>query len=288
MIKRRLLSVLLPLLSAAGAIAADATPPAPVTGDQPNGDVLILAAASTTEAVTELAQKWGVAHHLAVVCSFGASATLAHQIQSGAPADLFLAADEGSMDGLDAARALKPGTRVDLLGNHLVLVAPAGAAAPAITFKKGFAFADAFTGRLAIGDPAHVPAGIYAEQALIVLHWWDGVKDRTAPAENVRAALHLVETRVCQLGVVYATDAAESTQVVTVGAFPDNTHQPIRYPLAQTVRARPAAADFCAYLASDEAAAVFTAHHFVALRGAASGTASATASATAGAPAGGH
>jgi molybdate transport system substrate-binding protein len=264
-------------LVASTLVAAD-TPSAASTAP---GDICIFAAASTTESLSELAKTWESTHQQKVVCSFGASTTLAHQIQSGAPADLFLAADEASMDVLAASHDIQDSTRRDLLGNHLVLVAPTGSDLT-VRFTRDFNFSTAFTGKIAIGDPAHVPAGTYAKEALTTLGWWDQVKDRTAPADNVRAALRLVETQVCALGVVYATDAAASTKIVTIGAFPDDTHQPILYPIAETAHARPHAAAFAAWLAGDEAAEIFTAHHFVHL------TASATASATAPAAAGGH
>jgi len=257
-------------LVAATLTAADGSSASAIS-DGP-GDICIFAAASTTESLGELAKTWESTHHQKVVCSFGASTTLAHQIQSGAPADLFLAADEASMDVLAASHDIQDSTRRDLLGNHLVLVAPSGSDLK-VQFTRDFAFAAAFSGKIAIGDPAHVPAGAYAKEALTTLGWWDKVEDRTAPADNVRAALRLVETQVCALGVVYATDAAASAKVITIGAFPDDTHQPIRYPIAETAHARPAAAAFAAWLAGDEAAVVFTAHHFVHLTASASAAA---------------
>jgi molybdate transport system substrate-binding protein len=268
-----------PLVAVAAALpGADATPAADAASGV--GDICVLAAASTTESLQALAKQWQDAHHQTVVCSFGSSTTLAHQIESGAPADVFLSADEASMDDLAQHQAIAADSRVDLLGNTLVVVAPVGAPF-SLTLAPGTDFPGTFAGRLAIGDPAHVPAGAYAREALTSLGWWAPLQDRLAPADNVRAALRLVETGVCAAGVVYATDAAASAKVVTVGTFPESSHKPIRYPVALTAHARPAAAAFCAWLAGPQAAAVFTAHHFLAVNATMS-------TATAAAPAGGR
>jgi molybdate transport system substrate-binding protein len=219
--------------------------------------ITVFAAASTTGPLQAAAKAYEAEQHVRVVCSFAASSTLAKQIGQGAPADVFLAADEQWMDWLAKRGAIAPASRVDLLGNSLVLIAPPGTAA-VITVAKDFAIGSAFTGRLAIGDPSNVPAGIYAKEAFTTLGWWDALATRLAPAADVRAALRLVELGEAELGVVYATDARADAKVVTIAAIPPDLHAPIRYPLALTATAKPAAAAFAAWLRGAAARRIFT------------------------------
>ncbi len=219
--------------------------------------ITVFAAASTTDPLQAAAKAYQAEQHVRVVCSFAASSTLAKQIGQGAPADVFLSADEQWMDWLAKRGAIAPASRVDLLGNGLVLIAPAGRA-PVISVATGFDIGGAFTGRLAIGDPTNVPAGIYAKEAFTRLGWWDGLAGRLAPAADVRAALRLVELGEAELGVVYATDARADAKVVAVAAIPPELHAPIRYPLALTATAKPAAAAFAAWLRGAAARRIFT------------------------------
>jgi molybdate transport system substrate-binding protein len=219
--------------------------------------ITVFAAASTTETVQAVARAYEEARHVHVVCSFASSATLAKQIEQGAPADLFLSADGKWMDYLAQRQAIVPASRSDLLANALVLISPAARPVAAMT-EKGFPIAGAFTGRLAIGDPASVPAGIYAKEAFTALGWWPALEGRLAPTADVRAALKLVELGECDLGVVYATDARASSAVAVVATVPAGLHAPIRYPVALTATASPAAAAFLAYLREPAAQAVFT------------------------------
>jgi molybdate transport system substrate-binding protein len=219
--------------------------------------LLVYAAVSTSECLQTLAASYEALSHVHVVCSFASSSTLAKQIEAGAPADLFLSADPEWMDVLVEHHAVKADTRADLLGNDLVFITPAGAAR-AIRPEKGFAIASAFAGRLAMGDPSHVPAGIYAKQTLVSLGWWDALAGRLAPAADVRAVLRLVELGEAEVGIVYATDAKASAKVSVAADIPATLHEPIRYPLALTSDARPEAAAFRAFLFSPAAAAVFT------------------------------
>ena len=224
-----------------------------------DGDLTVFAAASAGESLTIIAKAYEKLHGGHVVVSAAASSILARQIEHGAPADLFLSADEGWMDYLAAKQAIKPETRRDLLGNSLVLVAPAGSTT-AVTVAAGFDIAGAFTGRFAIGDPASVPAGIYARQAFEHLGWWTALTPRLAPAADVRAALRLVEIGEAGLGVVYNSDVIGATKVVVVATIPSALHAPIRYPLALTATAKPRAAELLAYITGVEAASVFSAH----------------------------
>lgn len=223
--------------------------------------ITIFAAASTTDTVQAIAKQYEAERGVQVTCSFASSSTLAKQIENGAPADLFLSADQKWMDYLAKKQAVVLASRADLLANTLVLIAPMGKS-PAITVEKGFAIGEMFTGRLAIGDPTNVPAGMYAKEAFANLGWWDVLSGRLAPTADVRAALKLVELGEVDLGVVYATDAQASMKVGVVATIPVNLHTPIRYPIALTTTAKPAAAAFLVYLQSTAGRAVFTAAGF--------------------------
>lgn len=193
---------------------------------------LVLAAASMQEALTDAADRWAALRHPRPVLSFAASSALARQVEAGARADLFVSADEEWMDYLQTRNLLRTGTRARLTENRLVLVAPAGSRVN-LRIAPRFALARALgNGRLAIADPASVPAGRYGKAALEKLGVWQGVAARIAPAENVRAALALVERGAAPLGIVYATDAKASRRVRVVGVFPASSHPPITYPVA--------------------------------------------------------
>jgi len=195
--------------------------------------------------------------------SLASSSTLAKQIAAGAPADLYFSASVAWMDYLQARNLIEPDTRIDLLGNALVLVAPRDEPFP-VRVDKGFDFAAAFAGRLAVGDPAHVPAGLYARQALVNLGWWPALKSRIAPAPDVRAALAYVERGECAAGLVYTTDRSE--RVAVLATVPDSLHPPIVYPLAAVRgRADDATRRLLAFLRSDLAADLFRRHGFTVL-----------------------
>lgn len=248
----RLLFACLALLIAPQAWAAERGP-------------MVLAAASLQESLSEAADAWTAKGHARPVLSFAASSALARQIIAGAPADIFLSADEPWMDAVAKAGLLRPGTRATLLGNRLVLIVPANSAVR-LTPARGFPLARALgSGRLAIADPDTVPAGKYAKAALTRLGVWAGVAGKTAPAENVRAAMALVERGAAPLGIVYATDARASRAVRVAGIFPVSSHPPIRYPVAVLKASRHAdAAPFRAFLMSREGRAIFARHGFTA------------------------
>ena len=159
--------------------------------------------------------------------SVASSSTLAKQIAAGAPADIYFSANVEWMDYLQAHQHIEQDTRVDLLGNALVVIAPTGEPFT-VRWAKDFDFAGAFAGRLALGDPDHVPAGQYARQALEKLGWWPVLKSRIAPAPDVRAALVYVERGECAVGLVYATDAAQSDRVITLATVLGLTAPPHR------------------------------------------------------------
>jgi molybdate transport system substrate-binding protein len=195
----------------------------------------VFAAASLTDAMKDIAALWVKAGHDAPRMSFASSSTLARQIEQGAPANVFASADEKWMDYLAKHDLIAADTRRDLVGNDLVLIVPADRPVhltigpdlnlPALLGPNG---------RLAVGDPTHVPAGIYAEQALRTLGLWDKVADHLAAAPNVRSALLLVERGETPAGVVYGTDAVISKAVTIAGVFPESSHEPITYPFAVT------------------------------------------------------
>ncbi len=199
---------------------------------------LLLAAASMQDAMNAAADAWAARGHPRPVLSFAGSSALARQIRAGAPADLFLSADEEWMDNVEGAGLVVRGTRANMAGNRLVLVRPA--AKPVhLRIARGMPIARALgDGRLAMADPDGVPAGKYGKAALTALGVWASVENKVARADNVRAALALVERGATPLGIVYATDARASRNVALVGTFPPGSHAPIRYPVARLASSR--------------------------------------------------
>jgi molybdate transport system substrate-binding protein len=220
--------------------------------------LLVFAAASLKNALDDIDAGWrrGTGKHARI--SYAASSLLAKQIENGAPADLFISADSDWMDYLETRKLIKPGSRSDLLGNGIVLIAPA-ASPIKLTIAPGFALASALGGgRLAMADPAAVPAGRYGRAALEKLGVWDTVASRIAAAENVRAALLLVARGEAPLGIVYRTDAAVEPGIRVVDTFPRDTHPPIVYPIALTATStNPDAPALLVYLRGPAAHAQF-------------------------------
>ena len=229
--------------------------------------VKVFAAASLKTALDDVAKAWSAqnpAH--TVVTSYAASSALAKQIANGAPADLFLSADLDWMDDLASKELLAPATRKSLLGNTLVLVAPAGSGVK-LDLKPGADLSGALAGgKLAVADVKAVPAGKYAKAALENLGLWSAAEPALAQAENVRAALALVAHGEARLGIVYATDAKSESKVEVIGTFPEASHPPIVYPVAQLKASTNAgAAAFEVFLEGPEAAAIFKADGFAVL-----------------------
>lgn len=224
---------------------------------RPANDVLVFAAASLQTALDDLVEPAQRATGVRMRVSYAASSALARQIENGAPAGLFISADLDWMDYLADRRLIRTDSRVNLLGNRLVLVAPR---VQPVTLKigPGFALAAALgRDRLALADPAAVPAGKYARAALTSLGVWDAVAGKIAAAENVRAALLLVSRGEAPLGIVYHTDAVADASVVIVDTFPESTHPPITYPAALTSVASAAASSVLGFLKTDAARVVF-------------------------------
>ena len=224
----------------------------------------MLAASSLQEALQAEADAWAKQDHPQPVISFAASSALARQIESGAPADLFLSADEEWMDAADKAGALRKGTRRDLLGNSIVLVAPKASAATVDLSRAASLDAAIGKGRLAMANPDAVPAGKYGKAALTQLKLWDQVAGKVAATDNVRAALALVESGEAPLGIVYATDAAASAKVRVVATFPAGSHPPIRYSVAILAASTSGQADsFEHFLKSTMGRAIFARYGFI-------------------------
>jgi molybdate transport system substrate-binding protein len=195
-------------------------------------DFVVFAAASLKESLDEQVRRFDADTGNRVVVSYGASNALAKQIEAGAPASLFISADLEWMDYLDQRQLLAPGSRVNLLRNTLVLVAPAGSSA-ALNIGPGFDLAGALgAGKLAMANPDSVPAGKYGKAALESLGAWNGVEKQVVRAENVRSALALVARGEAAFGIVYRTDALAEKGVRVVDIFPQTSHPPIVYPAA--------------------------------------------------------
>ncbi len=230
--------------------------------------ITIFAAASTAEALSDAARAFEAeaerrGEAVTVRTVFAASSTLAKQITQGAPADLFLSASAAWMDYLDTRKAIEPASRSVLLSNRLALIVPGESGLrPPLDDGRGL-LAALGDGRLAMGDPAHVPAGIYGQAALTSLGIWQELADRTARAASVRAALALVERGEAVAGIVYRSDAQGRETVRLIGLFPADSHPEIAYPLA-VVRGRgsPAAQTFARFLRGEAAQATFRAHGF--------------------------
>jgi molybdate transport system substrate-binding protein len=214
-------------------------------------DLRVFGAASLKEAIEGANVRYQRVTGRKVVASLSGSDTMARQIENGKPADIFISADIDWMDYLARSSLVKPKTRLNFLGNKLVLIASADSA-PTLAIGPNFPLAQALgDGRLAIADPASVPAGKYGKAALEELGVWASVESRLAPARDVRAALELVARHKAPLGIVYLTDAVSEPSVDIVGTFPASSHPPIIYPLAVTAHStNPAAESYIAFLQS--------------------------------------
>jgi molybdate transport system substrate-binding protein len=223
---------------------------------------IVLAAASLQGALDEVADEWARQGHARPVISYVGSQALARQVQAGAPADVVFLADKDWMDVLDRGGFLAPDSRRNVISNALVVVRPAVAGATGAVSPR-----QALAGeRIAMGEPETVPAGRYGKAALVSLGLWETVEPRVIPAENVRAALALAERGEADAAIVYASDAAASDKVRVAARLPEGSHPPIRYPAAALESStHPEAGDFLDYLASREAAEIFTRHGFAAL-----------------------
>ncbi|ADO49312.1 molybdate ABC transporter substrate-binding protein [[Enterobacter] lignolyticus] len=228
------------------------------------GKITVFAAASLTNALQDIAKEYKKEKNVDVVSSFASSSTLARQIEAGAPADLFISADQKWMDYAVEKKAIDTASRETLLGNSLVVVAPTASKQGEVAISAKTDWVTLLNGgRLAVGDPDHVPAGIYAKEALQKLGAWETLSPKLAPAEDVRGALALVERSEAPLGIVYGSDAVASKGVKVVGTFPEDSHKKVEYPVAIVDGHKNATVTaFYDYLKGPQASAIFKRYGF--------------------------
>jgi molybdate transport system substrate-binding protein len=225
--------------------------------------ITVFAAASMKNALDDADAAFTKKSGVKVVASYDASSALIKQIEGGAPADAFVSADLKWMDYGVQKKVINASTRVNLLGNELVLIAPKDSKIDKVTIGPGFDLAKlAGDGRIATGDVKAVPVGIYAQAALTKLGVWSAVEPKMAMTANVRAALILVARGEAPLGIVYSTDAKVEPGVKIVGVFPESSHDPIIYPVAATVTAKPDTTAYLAFLHSQAAKTIFEGYGF--------------------------
>ena len=251
------------LAALAAAIAIAAVPQAATAQDK---SIIVFAAASMKNALDDVDAAFTKASGITVVASYAASSALMKQIEQGAPADVFVSADLQWMDYGSQKKLIKDDTRVNLLGNRLVLIAAKDSKIGDVTIRPGFDLAKLVgDGRIATGDVRAVPVGLYAKAALEKLGVWSSVEPKMAMTDNVRAALILVARGEAPLGIVYSTDAKVEPGVKIVGVFPEDSHPPIIYPVAATVDAKPNAMQYLAFLRTQAAKTIFESYGFTVL-----------------------
>ena len=245
------------------AVLLSAALPLPYTAAQ-DKSVTVFAAASMRNALDDANAAYTKATGVKVVASYAASSALAKQIESGAPADIFVSADLKWMDYLIEKKLIATESRVNLLGNKLVLIAPLASKLDTVTIGKPFDLAQlAGDGRIAVADVRAVPAGLYAKAALEALDGWKAAEPKLAMAENVRATLSFVARGETPVGIVYETDAKVEPKVKIVGTFPDGSHPPVTYPVAAIAASKNAdVAGYLAFLRSAPAKAIFEKNGF--------------------------
>jgi molybdate transport system substrate-binding protein len=255
----RLIALLIATLCATQAL------PTAAQAQRTGGDrsILVFAAASMKNALDDADAAFTKATGIKVTASYDASSALMKQIEGGAPADVFASADVGWMDYGSSHKLIADNTRINLLGNKLVLIAARTSPLGEVTIGPGFDIARlAGDGRIATGDVRAVPVGLYAKAALEKLGVWTAVEPKMAMTQNVRVALTLVARGEAPLGIVYATDARVEPNVKVIGVFPDSSHPPILYPVAVTKDAKPEAQRYLDFLRSAAAKSVFERYGF--------------------------
>ena len=236
---------------------------APLPARAQDKAITAFAAASMTNVINDINAIFTRNTGMKVTPSYAASSALAKQIESGAPADVFISADIAWMDYVQERKLIKNNTRFNLAGNRLVLIAPKDSKIGDVKIGQGFDLAKlAGNGRIATGDVKSVPVGRYAKAALEKLGSWAAAESKFAMTENVRAALVLVARGEAALGIVYETDAAVETDVKIVGHFPANSHPPITYPVALTAAAKPEADAYLKLLRSATTQVILERHGF--------------------------
>jgi len=247
------------LFAAFAILCGSATSP----GFAQDKSLTVFAAASMKNALDDIDAAYTAKTGIRMVASYAASSALAKQIEQGAPADVFASADTDWMDYAAAKKNINEPTRVNLLGNSMVLIAPKDSKIDNVAIGPGFDLATLVgDGKIATADVKSVPVGKYAKASLEKLGAWTAAEPKFAMTENVRAALALVARGEAVLGIVYSTDAKVEPGVKIVGTFPADSHPAIIYPVAATVTAKPEAADYLAFLRSSAAKAIFEKYGF--------------------------
>ncbi len=230
-----------------------------------DGEVLyVFAAASTSEALNEIARCFELKTGGEVRLNLASSGALARQIENGAPVDLFISANIRWMDYLEKKGEILSQTRRDIIANQLILIAPKGENF-SVAMEPGFGFSTAFSGWLALGDPDYVPVGMYAREALKSLGWWSAVKDRIFPCKDAPATVTMAVRGEAGAAVVYATDVHHVEKFETIAVFPAETHAPIIYPAALCKGCGKNAGEFLNYLRGEKARDVFRSYGFLPL-----------------------
>ena len=248
----------------AGVFALIATAAPPAHAQSASADTLVVfAAASMKNALDDTNAAFTRATGIKVTASYAASSALARQIESGAPADVFISADLKWMDYVGDKKLIKIDSRTNLLGNRLVLIAGRDSKLPSMTIEQGFDIAAlAGNGRIAVADVKAVPAGLYAKAALEKLGAWAKAEPKLAQGENVRATLAFVARGEAPIGIVYETDAKVEPNVKIIATFPDGAYPPVTYPVAATTNAKAGTAKYLAFLRGDAAKAIFEKYGF--------------------------
>jgi molybdate transport system substrate-binding protein len=255
---KRFAPLLLSLLVLAAGHAAGLRP-----ADAQDKALTVFAAASLKNALDDVDAAYTKKTGIKVAASYAASSMLIKQIEQAAPADVFVSADLDWMDYGSSKKVIRDDTRVNLLGNRIVLIAPKDSKIAHVPIGPGFDLAKfAGDGRIVTGDVKAVPVGKYAKAALEKLGAWAAAEPKFAMAEKVRAALALVARGEAVLGIVYETDAKIEPGVKIVGAFPADSHPPIVYPVAATMTAKPDTAGYLAFLRSQAAKSIFEKYGF--------------------------
>ncbi len=262
MIRSAFIAFTLAIALGAGLAHAEA-PTAAASGTAGASTVTVFAAASLKNALDGVATAFQAKSGVALKISYAGSMALAKQIESGAPAEVFISADEASMDYLAVKKLIQPETRSDLLGNVLVVVAPKSAKVEKLPFTKDAFSAAIGPSKITTGDPASVPVGKYAKAALEKFGLWATLEPKFAFTDNVRTALMFVSREEAALGVVYLSDARSEPKVKTVATFPADSHPPILYPVALTSTAQgESARKLIAFLKSEVAKNIFVQQGF--------------------------
>jgi molybdate transport system substrate-binding protein len=250
------------LFAILGFFAAVAGAPQPLAAQEK--PLMVFAAASLKNALDDANAAFSKTSGVKVVASYAASSALAKQIEQGAPVDLFISADLQWMDYVAERKLIKPDSRVNLLGNKLVLIAPKDSKLDSITIANGFDIAKlAGDGRIAVADVKAVPAGLYAKAALQSLSAWAAAEPKLAQAENVRTTLAFVARGETPIGIVYETDAKIEPKVKIIGVFPEGSYPPVTYPVAARAATTNAAATrYLEFLRSGAAKAIFERYGF--------------------------